>query len=288
MKKILFFLAAILFAGSSMAQSAASHQRIMVIPFTKDGEDIRTVLDDDVNRRIAITKVKEGFDNKGYTTVDFVGRLKAARDNQVFSSDNQSDIKSKIIELSGCDIYVVVEVDQHSDNTGASVNVILSAYDVSTGNSLSNKVGSSGKFFTNDFGKLTAKAVTVSADDFVEMMSKKFDEMAQTGKSLYVDFSFAADASVNMTSPIEQYNNVPLSEMLENWLSKNTLNGAYHIQGVTNLKMIADEVKVPVIKKNGIGYSSNEFAVEICKFISTMGLTASKEVKAGTIYITIN
>jgi len=287
MRKLLILFIALIVSLHSLAQGNPQ-RRIMVIPFTKDGEDIRTVLDKDINRRIAITRLQEAFDANGYTTVDFVGRLKAARDARVFTSENQTDIKSQIIEMAGCDIYVVVDVDAKSDNNGSSVNAILTAYDVATGNSLANKVGSSGKFQTNDIGKLTNRAVTNCADDFVNVMTRKFDEMAASGKSLFIDFSFAENSSANMTTPIEQYNKMPLSELLENWLSKNSINGAYHIQGITKLKLVADEVHVPVLKSNGVAYSTNEFAVEVCKFIGTTGLSASKEVKAGTIYITIN
>lgn len=46
----------------------------MVIPYTMQGEDIRTVLENDVNKRIALTKIKEAFDQRGYTTVDFLPR----------------------------------------------------------------------------------------------------------------------------------------------------------------------------------------------------------------------
>ncbi|MBX2906511.1 MAG: hypothetical protein KF744_10765 [Taibaiella sp.] len=287
MRTILLILVTFLCAFSAHAQGDPE-RRIMVIPFTKDGEDIRTVLDRDANRRIAITRVQEAFDDKGYTTVDFVGRLKAARDARVFTSENQADIKSQIIEMAACDIYVVVDVDAQSDHTGASVNVALTAYDIATGNSLANKVGTSGKFFTNDFGKLTARAVNNCADDFVNTMSRKFDEMAAKGKSLFIDFSFAENSTANMTTPIERYNKMPLSELLENWLAKNSINGAYHIQGITKLKLVADEVHIPVLKSNGVAYSTNEFAVEVCKFINTTGLTASKDVRAGSIFITIN
>lgn len=287
MRTLIMLLTALLPSLYSLAQGNPS-RRIMAIPYTKEGEDIRTVLDNDVNRRIAIARVQEAFDDKGYTTVDFAGRLKAARDARVFTSENQTDIKSQIIEMAGCDIYVVVDVDTKSDQSGSSATVALTAYDVATGNSLANKVGSSGKFLTNDLGKLTARAVANSADEFVNSMSRKFDEMAAKGKSLFIDFSFAENSSANMTTPIEKYNKMPLSELLENWLAKNSINGVYHIQGVTKLKLVADEVHVPVLKSNGVAYSTNEFAVEVCKFIGTTGLTASKEVRAGSIYITIN
>lgn len=284
MKKILGVLFSLM---ACLHAFAGGMPTIMVIPFTKDGEDIRTVLDGDVNRRIAITKVKEGFDSKGYTTIDFVGKLKAAKDNQVFTSDNQSDIKSKIIEMSGCDIYVVVEVDAQSDKSGTSVSVIISSYDVSSGNSLANKVGNSGKFFTDDAGKLTAKAVEKCIDEFVDVMSKRFAEVVSKGQVLYVDFSFAENSPTTMKTEIPQYK-MALSDVLEEWFAKNTVDNGYHIQGTTNLKMIFDNVHIPQKDHDGRNYNANRFALEIYKFLSSINLHPTKDIKANTIYITIN
>src|SRR5574344_780485 len=86
---------------NSGGQIVTVQPKIMVIPYTKEGEDLRTVLENDENKRIAITKIKEGFDSRGFTTVDFVAKLKAAKDNNAFTSDNQTDIKSQIIQMSG-------------------------------------------------------------------------------------------------------------------------------------------------------------------------------------------
>ena len=287
MKKIFFLLFTIISTHISFGQSIPQ-TKIMVIPFTKAHEDIRTVLDEDVNRRIAITKVKEGFDAKGYTTVDFIGKLKAAKDNQIFTSDNQTDIKSKIIEFSGCDIYVIVEVDQQQDNSGSSSNVILTSYEASTGNSLSNKVGTSGKFITSDMVKLTSKAVEKCIDDFILTMNQKFDDIKKNGRSVFVTFSFAEGSAFNMKSEIKQASNLALSDVLEDWFSKNTLNGSYHIQGTTDLKMIFDEVKIPLTNKDGRNLSTNLYALDLYKFLVSIGLSPTKDIKGNTIYITIN
>ena len=287
MKNIIIALILSIVSVFSFGQTPTIQPKIMVVPFTKDGEDIRTVLDNDVNRRIAITKVKEGFDNKGYTTVDFVGKLKAARDNQIFTSDNQTDIKTKIIEMSGCDIYVIVEVDSKQDASGSSVNVILSSYEVSTGNSLSNKIGSSGKFYTDDIGKLTSKAVEKCIDDFTQTMMTKFMEIEQKGNSVLIDISFAEGSTYNMTTELGK-DKLALSDILENWFSKNSVNGNYHIQGTTNLKMIFDDVKIPLQDVNGNKYSSNKYALEISNFLKSIGLSPSKQIKGNSIFITIN
>ena len=261
--------------------------KIMVIPFTKDGEDLRTVLDDNINTRIAIAKVKEGFDSRGFTTVDFVGKLKSAKDNQVFTMDNQTDIKSKILELSGSDIYVITETSTKTDATGSSATVIITGYETATGNSIANKVSNSGKFQTNDIEKLVAKAVEKSMYEFTFMVSDKFNQIAKNGRSVLVDFGFSENSSINMTSEIVN-TGLALSDILEEWISQNSLNGSYHIQGTTNQKMIFDEVKIPLKDKNSNNYTSTKFALDIFKYLKSLNLDVSKEIKGGTIYITFN
>lgn len=259
----------------------------MVIPFTKDGEDLRNILDNDFNTRIALTKVKEGFDSRGFTTVDFVGKLKSAKDNQVFTMDNQTDIKAKILELSGADIYIVTETSTKSDATGSSATVIINGYETATGNSVANKVSNSGKFQTNDIEKLVSKAVEKSMDEFTFMVSDKFNHLTKSGRSVLLDFGFSENSVTNMNTEIGS-TGLALSDLLEDWVSKNSLNGSYHIQGTTTQKMIFDEVKIPLKDKNSINYTSTKFALDIFKYLKSLNLDINKEIKGGTIYITFN
>lgn len=43
--------------------------------------------------RTAVSKVKEAFDQRGWSTVDFVANLRAAQANAAFTSDRQSNFK---------------------------------------------------------------------------------------------------------------------------------------------------------------------------------------------------
>ena len=286
MKKLLLFLILSCSFFKVFSQNI-NLPKIMVIPFTKDGEDLRTILDDDINTRIAIAKVKEGFDSRGFTTVDFVGKLKSAKDNQVFTMDNQTDIKAKILELSGSDVYIVTETSTKSDETGSSATIIINGYETATGNSVANKVSNSGKFQTNDIEKLVSKAVEKSMDEFTFMVSDKFNQITKNGRSVLVDFGFSENAVINMTTEIDK-TGLALSDLLEDWISKNSFNGSYHIQGTTNQKMIFDEVKIPLKDKNSNNYTSTKFALDIFKYLKSLNLDVSKEIKGGTIYITFN
>jgi predicted outer membrane repeat protein len=274
-------------ATNSGGQIATVQPKIMVIPYTKEGEDLRNVLENDENKRIAITKIKEAFDNRGFTTVDFVAKLKAAKDNNIFTSNNQTDIKSQIIQMSGADVYVQAEVIVEKGQSGNSVKLILSAYEASTGNSLSNKVGESGKFYTEDFNKLASKAVESCVEDFLNVIQAKFTEIVNNGKSVIIDISFDAGSQNKMSSEIGS-DKLPLSDQIEMWMEKNAYKNNYHIQGTTDLKMIFDDVKIPLKDQStGNNYNPNKFALELFKFFKGLGLQIAKDIKGNTIYITI-
>lgn len=289
----LFLLwASIAIAQENAAPKNTAQPTIMVVPFTKANDDIRKTLDADPNRRVAIAKVKEAFDNRGFSTIDFVAKLKEAETRQVFTLENQTDIKTQIIEFSGADIYVEAEAVLQKSSTGNSVEVILTAYDASTATSLANKVGFSGKFYTEDVGKLTAKAVESVVEDFLNVIQAKFTEMLENGRFVAVEFSFSADSDLRMSTEIAA-EGLPLSDLLEVWMGENAFKGSYHIQGTSDMKVIFDQVRIPVKDASGAAYTTNKFALEIfkyCRKISKAGdvkVGVKKEVKGNTIFITL-
>lgn len=179
MKNYLWFIFFLCVMFVTRAQEVTTQQvtsvqpKIMVIPYTKEGEDIRTLLEEDVNKRIALTKIKEAFDSRGFTTVDFTAKLKTVSTQNAFMADNKVDLKSQIIQQSGADVYVEAEIYTLFSNSGNAVKLIITAYEISTGNSLANKVGESNKFYTDDIGKLATKAIESCAEDFLNTMQMK-------------------------------------------------------------------------------------------------------------------
>lgn len=261
--------------------------KMMVIPYTKAGEDIRTILESDVNKRIVLTKIKEAFDSRGFTTVDFTAKVKTLGNNDAFMDNSKSDLKSLLIQLSGADVYVEAETDISLSGNGNSVKIILTAYEISTGNSLANKVGESNKFYTDDIGKLASKAIDSCAEDFLNVMQAKFTDIVENGKSIIVNFSFDAGSSYTMSSEVGT-NGLQLSDELELWMEQAAYKNNYHIQGTTDTQMIFDDVHIPLKDPaTGNNYNTNKFALEIFKFIRGLGLKISRDIKGNTIYITI-
>lgn len=288
MKKIILTLIMFvgLLASANAQQTVMVQPKIMVVPFVKEGEDIRNVLENDVNKRIVLTKIKEAFDSRGFTTVDFLGRLKALSKANGLAMDNQSDLKTMIIQQSGADIYVDAEIDVVLSGSGNGVKVIMTAYDTSTGNSLANKVGDSGKFYTDDIGRLASKAVEGQADAFLNVMQTKFNDIVANGRSINVTIGFAQTSQYSMSSEVGA-NGFALSDEIEMWMSENAYKGNYHIQGTTEKQMIFDDVRIPLKDDNGNNYNINKFGLKFMMFARKMGLQIGRDISNNTLIITI-
>ena len=81
---------------------------------------------------------------------------------------------------------------------------------------------------------------------------------------------------------------LPLSDVLDQWMTKNAYKGNYHLQGTVGNSMIFDDIHIPLkdqaTKQN---YNSNKFALLFFQYLKTIGINPKKEIKSNTIYITI-
>ncbi|MBQ7820643.1 MAG: hypothetical protein IJY67_08015 [Paludibacteraceae bacterium] len=284
---ILIALCLSLYAQETPSKVSTVQPKIMVIPYIKQGEDLRETLENDVNKRIVLTNIKEAFDGRGFTTIDPIAKLKAVSQNQVFMEDSQKDLKTLLIENSGADIYVEAEINLQLTSSGNSVDIILTGYEISTGNSLANKVGRSGKFYTEDIGRLGSKAVEQCAEDFLQTMQMKFTDIVENGRSIIINVSVDEGSTILLSSEVGNQG-LALSDELELWMEEHAFLNNYHIQGTTDKIMIFDDVRIPLKDPNtGRNYNINRFALELFKFAKGLGINVQRSINGNTLYFTI-
>lgn len=279
-------------ATNSGGEVGKVQPKIMVIPYTKEGEDIRTILEEDVNRRIAVTKIKEAFDNRSFTTVDFTAKLKAATQNQLLTSDNKTDWKTQIIQMSGADIYVQSEVsvvagsyNPECGKASSKVTLILTAYEISSGNSLSNKIGES-RYSCGDVGRLASDAVEGIADEFLNVMQSKFDDIVENGVEIIVDFTINQAATYTFDDEFgpDQY---PLRDVLSTWIEESAYKNQWDYGADGSLKQTF-LLRIPLKdQKTGSNYSASKFATEIMKYLKTLNIPIERTNTSNSINITL-
>lgn len=259
---------------------------IMLVPRIQEGEDIRTILDQDESLRVVISKLSEAFNERGFAPIDFLAKLKNYQENNLINATNQEDILAEIVELSGADIYVAVDMIYSESSSGNSVTIILNGYDSYTAASLANKTETSPKMYA-EFLPLAGKAIEKITEGFLVLLQSQFTQIVEDGRAVYVEFSLSPNASVDFDTEMD-VSGLPLSDTVEEWMEENAYKNNYHIAGVTSKKLIYDQVRIPVRDpKNNRNYTPNKFALEIYKFIKSLNLSPDKFIKGGKIMITI-
>ncbi len=267
------------------AQNGATVQpKIMVMPYVAEGNDIRRVIETDSNIRIVLSKIREAFDKREFTTIDFETKLKSQSSNNALSNHAQTNLSAMIIQGSGADIYVETEYIYTPSANGNSVKVLMKACDVSTGGALANKDAFSGLFYTDDIGRLAGAAVEKVADDFLNVIQTKFDDMVENGRSITLDIKVDDVASLTLHSEV---NGEELADLIEDWVAERSFRQHYHIQGGTEVEMIFDDIRIPLKDASGSSYNISQFDREIRQFFRRLGIQVAHVTKNNTLVITI-
>lgn len=269
-------------------QIQKSKSRIMVVPVSKQGEDVRKLIEDNANLRIAITKIKESFELRGIQTIDFIQKLKAAQTSAAFTSDGKQDEKTALIRSSGADIYVEVDIILDEDaERGNSVRLLLNAFEVQSAITVAAKSGESRRVVTNDVSKLITMALEPIIEEFQEAMYTKFNELLDSGRPIMIVINFLEDSDKDMDTELGP-DNEPLADLIEKWMEQNAYRNDYHLQGTTEIQMIFDYVKIPFFDQETMkNYTPQKFCMELQKMFKLYGITSSRNILDNTVQIKI-
>lgn len=282
MNRLFFSIMLAFYYLAIIAQVKQVQPKIMVIPYVTEGVDIRKTIEGDSNIRLVMSKIREAFDKRSFTTVDFENKLKAQSANNALAQESQRDLKSMILQGSGADIYVEVEYIYNESTSGNSVKIIMKACDVSTGAALASKDAFSGQFYTEDVGRLAGAAMEKVSDEFLSVIQAKFDDVLENGRSISVDFTIDTSSSITLQSEL---NGTELADILTDWIADHAYHNNYHVQGVTDLELIFDDVRIPLKDTNGKNYNIQAFDRELRQYLRQIGLHVSHTTKNNTLVI---
>jgi hypothetical protein len=283
----LLLLITLTFGGLTAQESVTIQPTIMAIPFAKENQSTRKAYEYSELNRIAITKVKEAFDQRGVNTIDFRAKLKQLQNSEALTEDQELTLKDAVIKLSGADIYVEIEANKDHSRTGNSVTAIMTAYDAFSGESLANKVATSPKFKTDNFEKLTQKAIEAEVDNLLNTIQEKFTLIIENGRTVTMEVGIEIGSDIDLDEEVGDDGDL-LSEVIEEWVEENAFNNYYHIQGTSATKMVFDQIKVPLKLDNGRNFKVSKFAVNFRKFLREYDIKAQRTITGSSIVVTLS
>lgn len=261
---------------------------VIVVPYKRDGESYSKILQNDYDRRIAVSSVQNGFEQKNITTVDLQGKIDAVNRRTAYEQNAgvaESNDK-QLLMTSGADVYVTVDINKDIKPEGSRVALILKAYETASGNIMASKTAAPvRRYRTNAIDVLCKYAVDDCIDAFMDDIVKNFRPAG--GTRVVLRFAIAGGSMMTMNSPAGRQG-YTLSNVLRQWVRKNAYQGKYHLQGIVDESIIFDYVTIPPKDVDGFHMDAAQFAFLLEQYLKeTEGIDCTLRVDGNNILVTI-
>ena len=255
---------------------------IIVVPYKKEGESYQAILENDYDKRIAVSAVQRGFEDCGIKTIDLQARLDRAKRNAQYEENaGTADSNDKqLLESSGADVYVTVDLLKDVTDEDARVSLIMKAYETASGTIWASQDGWTNRFRTNDTDILCSYAVKDNLPGFLEQIIDNFTR--PTRASLQISLS---GMSYNSISDARGDDGRRVMDVIQDWLDRISEKGEYHLQGIVDEKAIFDYVILPLQDENGYKMTPDKFAGRLRTALEEQGVYSSQRIEGNTIFL---
>lgn len=263
---ILFFCISALKAQSTNVNQL--QPKILIIPSVKDGEDIRNKIESSPNLRMAISLVKKAFDQRGYTTFDFLTALKSAEESNMRNNANATALsKNEVInKFTKAEIEVqidFVELEQNRD--GKQIQIILSANVVGEGSAIASELCLS-KRLNVEINELMAQAINSHIDAFMSTILTKFTQVVNDGISYLLELQIEKDQSFRFNDELAGESD-QLSYLIYDWV-RNNAHKNYASMDDESETQLTFTIKIPLRdSKTGLNYTITDFQRSFRNFL---------------------
>lgn len=207
--------------------------------------------------------------------------------NAQFGSNDADSNDKQLLMNSGSDVYVVVDLNKDINQEGTRVSLIMKAYETSSGNILASKDAKTRRFAKASTDALCSYAIQDNLQEFLDDICKNFSKQAAGGKRISLIFAIAGSSASTMNDRAGD-GNYTLSNLIRQWVRKNSWQGKYHLQGIVDESIIFDYVMIPPKDNDGLMMDAAQFGFMIEEWLNDeVGVPCSSRLDGTTVYITI-
>lgn len=285
---------AIIIAIQSLAVSAANPS-IMVVPYKTSITTYSEVLESNSDMRMAVDKVNEGLKEHGIDPIDLAATISLTMKAQAYEDGITVDSRDKqLLDQSGCDVYITVDMERQSSYSGNSVSLSLKAHDRATGKIIAANVGCSPIFRSEAYDKMCIVAVNeVFKSGFLNKINEAFTETATQGGVVMLRIALGENGTSESESAVIDLMKHMTSEgrfpsVIRNWLRSNCADpDNIHSKGSNSELIIYDNIQIPPVTSDGFKMYADEYASNLVDYLYSVGVVAEERIDGQTIYITI-
>lgn len=251
-------------------------QRYFMTKFQDQGRtvsvpDYQAAFREDTEIGGVVAQLGQVLTDYGYSLKDTEQELKKmARDETedavTFSKSGSALAESPLDILkrsSKADIIIQIGWQVNMEKNGKSVSFILEAFDSYTSKRIATATGIS-KASNEIIPRILAKAVSDRIKPFNKQMDVYFADAEKNGREILLTVRRWEDWDNDLET---EYDGEELLDIIQNWLSDNTIGGNYNISDATENFAKFEQVRIPLANEKGIAIDARAFATELRKYL---------------------
>lgn len=288
MKKILMTC---LFCAAALAASAqAKKPTIMVMPsdlwcntngymtvYDNQGTDVSVpdytrALQSDVNLLPVIAKINDLMADRGFPLKNLESEIRSL--NQTNAEMSMLQARSgaevnispidRLRQQAKADIIIYLTWTVNQTGPKKSVTYTLQGVDSYTNKQVAGDTGTGAPSFTAELPLLLEQAVGTHMDNFCDRLQAHFDDMFANGREISIFINVFDSSPVDLESEVGDRE---LSEVIDDWMAENTVEGRYSLEDATENYMRFEQVRIPLYDEKGRAMDANRFARNLTRFL---------------------
>lgn len=221
-----------------------------------------------------ITRIGALMSDRGLPLKDLAATIKDVNQSSVEDEMMQSRTSGATLAESPLDRLkkrakadIIIELAWQVNSVGpkSSVTYTLRGLDAYTNKQVAAAQGTGPASFSAEVPVLLEEAVLEHMDNFIAQLQSHFDDLLENGREVSVNVKVFDNGSGMCLE--DEYNGMELIEVIEEWMTENTVNHRFNLTDASENMMIFEQVRIPLYRSNGMPMDTRSFVNELRKFL---------------------
>lgn len=238
--------------------------------------DYRAAFQQSMDLKLAIAKLGELMADRGFPLENMEQTLKQIdlenAEQMVITSKNGNEMAEtpldQINRVAKPDIIMELSWEVQVQGPKQSITYILAGLDAYTNKQVAAASGHSAPSMSADVTTLLEEAVISNLDQFNSQLQTHFEDMAENGREIVVEFRVFDNnaADVDLES---EFNDEELIDIIKVWFHNNTVKHRFTTGAYTETRARFTQVRIPL-------YNESEMAIDATDFVKPLTKTLKK------------
>ena len=254
--------------------------------------DYRRAFDSDEQLNLVATKIGNMMSARGFNLRLMRSALSTlqntAAENMVLQNKSGEGVYETMTDqlrrVAHADIWIQVIWKVNKDGMKNSVTIDLTGVDAYTDEQIANCQGTGQPSYSAELPVLVEEAITNNLDNFNEQLFATFREWEENGRKITVEISRFEGCEYDLES---EFDDEELSSIIKKFMRKNTVNGQYTSDIITENIMQFSNVRIPLVDEEGDAVDAHSFGTKLQKMLRRRYRIESKVMTRGLGHVKV-